>query len=249
MNDVKMKSMKNYGLFAVILFIPALLSAQVSVPQPMKTIDISEFAEIEVIPNKISLRIELKERTELKNEIKISIKAQEDSLRNLVKRMKIDASKLSVISMSTTYTQIRKKEKDAITHKVFDLELTQFSDVNLFMQKLDKWMVYGAYITKIEHNQYDSLMREMQKNALIKAKKTAQFILEGINESLANTLEVRFEMLNYGNDMPYYGVRVGTKDKIQTNFDASYESDEEISNIELKKIKIKSVVFVKFQIK
>ncbi len=242
--------MKKYGLFAAILFVPALLCAQVSVPQPLKSIDISEYAEIEVVPNRISLRIELKERTELKNDVKISIKTQEDSLRSLIKRMKIDASKLSVVSMSTTYTQIRKKEKDAVTNKVFDLELTQFSDANLFMQKLDKWMVYAAYITKVEHSQYDSLMREMQKTALIKAKKTAQFILEGINESVANTMEVRFEMLNYGNDVPYsYWRGAGMKDKIQMNMEASNESDDENANIELKKIKIKSVVFVKFQIK
>ena len=246
-----MKKLKALPVLAMTFLLGSNLIAQQNSNSPIKIIDVNESSEIEVLPNKISIRIELKERTELKNESKISIKVQEDSLRNLLKRMKIDASKLSVVSLSTSYTQIRKKEKDAVTNKIFDLELSQFSDANLLMQKLDKWLVYGAYITKVEHNQYDSLMREMQKKALIKAKKNAQFILDGINESIANTLEVRFEMSNYENNMPFaYLMGSGRQDKIfHRSMNDSSESDDENAPVELKKIKIKSVVFVKFQIK
>lgn len=227
------------------LMFNSLLKAQSGsvVPDPIKTIDISESAEVEVLPNKISLRIQLRDRTEQKGEAKISIKAQEDSLRNLLKRMKIDASKLSVVSMSTSYVQIRKKEKDAVTLKEFDLQLSKLADQLEVFKNLDKWQVFNAYVTQYEFTAYDSLKLELQKKALVKAKNRANYLLSSIGETVRNPLEIRFE--NYGDEgiaFSYMGSRMNKLAGVQ-------DGDADSQELEYKKIKIKVSVFVKFQIK
>ena len=227
------------------LMFNSLLKAQSGsvVPDPIKTIDISESAEVEVLPNKISLRIQLRDRTEQKGEAKISIKAQEDSLRNLLKRMKIDASKLSVVSMSTSYVQIRKKEKDAVTLKEFDLQLSKLADQLEVFKNLDKWQVFNAYVTQYEFTAYDSLKLELQKKALVKAKNRANYLLSSIGETVRNPLEIRFE--NYGDEgiaFSYMGSRMNKLAVVQ-------DGDADSQELEYKKIKIKVSVFVKFQIK
>lgn len=234
------------GSFAIGLPVMAQQQAQMS---PIKTIDISESEEIEVFPNKITLRIILKERTEGKNQDPISIKGQEDSLRKILKTMKIEASKLSVVEMNTSFENVRKR-KDAVTTKVFNLELTKYSEQNRVFQKLDDWKVFSAYVEKYEHSQFDSLILEINKKALFKAKKNAQYILSGIGEVILNPLEIRFDNVNLNYDFKSIQMRGSRMDAAQTYVDGINEtSDSEEQPLELKKIKIKSNVFVKFQIK
>jgi len=233
------------SLFALSFLINSKIVAQVGsvASEPIKTIDVTESAEIEVLPNKISLRIQLRDRTEQKGETEISIKAQEDSLRRLLKRMKIDETKLSVVSMSTSYIQIRKKEKDAVTVKEFDLQLNTLTDQLEVFKNLDKWQVFNAYVTQYECTAFDSLKIELQKKALVKAKNKANFLLSAIGETVKNPLEIRFE--NYGDEgiaVSYAGSRMG---KIAFDLDVEDDSQE----LEYKKMKIKVSVFVKFQIK
>lgn len=233
------------GSFAMIQSANAQQAAQMS---PIKTIDISESSEIEVIPNKITLKIMLKERTEGKNQDPISIKLQEDSLRKVLKTMKIDASKLTVVDMSTTFETVRKR-KDAVSVKVFNLELSKYADQNTIFQKLDKWKVFNAYVEKYEHSQFDSLVLETKKKALVIAKNNAKVLLKGIGEEISNPLEIRYEQGYIEYDRGTYsmmGLKVGRSDKMESDAD---DKEEEIQPLEFKKIKIKSTVFVKFQIK
>ncbi len=216
--------------------------------EPIKTIDISESAEVEVVPNKISLRIYIKDRTEQKGEAKISIKAQEDSLRILLKYMKIDASKLSVVSMSTSYVQVRKREKDAVTVKVFDLQLSKLSDQLEVFKKLDKWQVFNAYVTQYEYTAYDSLKMELQKQALVKAKNRANFLLSSIGETVRNPLEIRFE--NFGDEGIVDSLLgVSYNNRMMSKIALDQDGEDDSQELEYKKIKIKVSVFVKFQIK
>ncbi len=236
------------GSFAIGLPLMAQQQAQMS---PIKTIDISESEEIEVFPNKITLRIILKERTEGKNQDPISIKGQEDSLRKILKTMKIEASKLSVVEMNTSFENVRKR-KDAVTTKVFNLELTKYSEQNRIFQKLDDWKVFSAYVEKYEHSQFDSLVLEMNRKALIKAKNHAKYILGGIGEEILYPLEIRYGDASESEYIGYESPRVyisdsSTNRKIAGDDDAN--EGEENAALEFKKIKIQSNVFVKFQIK
>lgn len=243
-----MKMYLAIGSFAICLPAMAQQQAQMS---PIKTIDISESEEIEVFPNKITLRIILKERTEGKNQDPISIKGQEDSLRKILKTMKIEASKLSVVEMNTSFENVRKR-KDAVTTKVFNLELTKYSEQNRIFQKLDDWKVFSAYVEKYEHSQFDSLVLEMNRKALIKAKKNAQYVLSGIGEVILNPLEIRYVGASQNEYMAYESPVVYSSDS-SANRKIAGDSDESageaISALEYKKIKIQSNVFVKFLIK
>lgn len=233
------------GSFAMIQSANAQQTAQMS---PIKTIDISESSEIEVIPNKITLKIMLRERTEGKNQDPISIKVQEDSLRKVLKTMKIDASKLTVVDMSTTFETVRKR-KDAVSVKVFNLELSKYADQNTIFQKLDKWKVFNAYVEKYEHSQFDSLVLETKKKALVIAKNNAKVLLKGIGEEISNPLEIRYDQgyIEYDRgSAPMTASMWGRSDKMQSDAD---DKEEEVQPLEFKKIKIKSTVFVKFQLK
>lgn len=231
--------------FAMIQFAYAQQAAQMS---PIKTIDISESSEIEVVPNKITLKIMLKERTDGKNQDPISIKVQEDSLHKCLKTLKIDASKLTVVDMSTTFETVRKR-KDAVSVKVFNLELSKYADQNTIFQKLDKWKVFNAYVEKYEHSQFDSLVLETKKKALVIAKNNAKVLLKDIGEEISNPLEIRYEQgyIEYDRgSAPLMATMWGRSDKMESDSD---DQAEEIQPLEFKKIKIKSTVFVKFQIK
>jgi hypothetical protein len=241
-------SLKIYIAIGSFALFQPLISQQQALVSPIKTIDISESSEIEVIPNKITLKIMLRERTEGKNQDPISIKLQEDSLRKVLKTMKIDASKLTVVDMSTTFETVRKR-KDAVSVKVFNLELSKYADQNTIFQKLDKWKVFNAYVENYEHTQFDSLVLETKKRALILAKNNAKSLLKGIGEEISNPLEIRYEQGYIGYDKGAFsmmGIKVGRSDKMQSDAD---DQEEEIQPLEFEKIKIKSTVFVKFQIK
>ena len=238
------------SIFVILSFAIFHTATSQQLPQvsPIKTIDISESSEIEVIPNKITLKIVLKERTEGKNQDPISIKVQEDSLRKFLKMMKIDATKFTVVNMSTSFETVRKR-KDAVSVKIFNLELSKFSDQELIFQKLDKWNVFNAYVEKYEHTHFDSLVLETKKRALILAKNNAKSLLKGIGEEISNPLEIRYDQgyIEYDRGgSPMMATMWGRSDKMQSDAE---DQVEEIQPLEFKKIKIKSTVFVKFQIK
>lgn len=240
--------LKMYCVFGGFVFMQPVFSQQQAQMSPLKTIEISESSEIEVIPNKITLKIMLRERTEGKNQDPISIKVQEDSLRKVLKTMKIEATKLTVVDMSTTFETVRKR-KDAVSIKVFNLELSKYSDQNIIFQKLDKWKVFNAYVEKYEHSQFDSLVLETKKKALVLAKNNAKVLLKGIGEEISNPLEIRYDQgyIEYDrSSTPMTASMWGRSDKMQS---VSEDQDEEVQPLEFKKIKIKSSVFVKFQLK
>jgi uncharacterized protein YggE len=240
-------SLKIYIAIGTFALFQPLISQQQAQVSPIKTIDISESSEMQVNPNKITVKIVLKERTEDKNQQPISIKIQEDSLRLMLKKMKIDASKLTVVNMSTTFESVRKR-KDAVSIKVLNLELSKYSDQNLIFQKLDKWKVFNAYVEKYEHTQYDSLVLEMKKLALMLAKNNAKLILKGIGEELLSPLEIRYEQVYLSDNIsPMLSMMKGSSDKM--DMIEKDDDKEESQPLELGKIKIKSNVFVKFQIK
>lgn len=238
---MKKNSKKIYVLIAVASFVTSLFSqSNNETPQ----IEVSGVYKTEIIPDRIFLSVELNERTDVKHVL--TMQQQEDSLLSLMKKMKISKEKIQFKDAGNDYINNRKKSKTVIAHKVFSIELQNSKQLNLVVKKLDDWMVYNSFISKVEHSKIDSIKKVGQINAIKNAQEKAIYLLMPLNKTIGRVLyvsDIQDISMPMGYAMDARLLGKGNNNLGETN------QEEGSSLPEFEKMKLEYSVNVKFEIK
>jgi uncharacterized protein len=239
--------MKNILLLLALLISTSTINAQ----QPIATaeqpyIEVSGVAEKEIIPDEIYISIIIRERYE--NKEKLSIEAQEEKLKEALKRIGVNLINLSLSSANADYVRVSWQKKDVLTQKEYTLKVGDAATVGKVFQQLDELSLKDAYIAKVNHSKIDSLKKEVKISAMKAAKDKADYMLNAIGEKTGRALIVRENAY-----VPYYrGAYANVHELKEVNVMADGATDSLIAKqpeIEFQKIKIEADVFVKFEIK
>ena len=228
----------------VVLVLCLTFVAQAQEPASQKAyIEVTGTAETEVVPDEITLRITLLERMEGKE--KVTIEKQEAELKKHLKELSIDLASLSLNDAAADYNNIRKKTKNVLISKSYNLKLNSTTQLTKVYERLDLMNAYDAYIAKFSYSKIIELQKENRIKAIKVAKEKAEYLLAAISQTCGAPIQI-IESENFAEgENNYYG-----QPRVMRNVVQSYnivESDNE-GSIEFKKIKVRNAFTVRFEI-
>ncbi|UUV22084.1 SIMPL domain-containing protein [Paenimyroides aestuarii] len=219
--------------FITVLF--AIVS-QIVFSQNLQTspfIEVVGTAEKEIVPDEIIIAITLKEHTDSKN--KISIEEQEASLLSELKKKGIPLEQLTLENANAYELRVRKKTNELINQKQYQLKLASIEEVNSAIDAFDSAKIKVFYIQEMTHTLIEDFRKEVKILALKAAKDKAKYLLESIDQTVGNALEI---------------VEVSDYNLVNARSNVAAPSFQEKGNeIGLKPILIKVSMKTKFEIK
>jgi hypothetical protein len=188
--------MKRFVLSALLLTASAATFAQTTTAvekDPIKKIEVTGTAELEVVPDELYFTISLKEyfKDEKNQKDKIVLETLEKQLIEAVKSAGLPKENLS-ISGVTGYREWtgKKKPQHFLAGKQFQLKLSNANNINELMSKVDDRGVEYVNMSRVEHSKKEEFRRQVKVNALKAAKEKAGYLLESIGEKLGEVLEI-----------------------------------------------------------
>ncbi len=221
-------------------------------------IEVTGTAEKEVIPNEIVIGIVLNERYD--NRKKITIEEQEEKLKEALRAVGIDLSKLSVSGADADYVRISWQRKDVLTRKEYRLKVADAATAGKAFQELEKLSITDANIRSASHTKLDSLRKEIKIVAIKAAKNKADYLLAAIGEKTGRPLIIQEVLTDVPGATNYFEESItrrefGTVSRtipgVITGDRFSYAKSSavpETRELEFQKIKLRTSIYAKFSI-
>lgn len=230
-------------LLAVLALLIQFIGSAQDVLSQKSYIEVTGTAETEVVPDEITLQITLLERMEGKD--KVSIDKQETELKKHLKDLNIDLSNLSLNDALADYRSVRKKTKDVLVSKSYNLKLNSTSQLSKVYERLDQMNAHDARIAKFTYSKIVELQKENRIKAIKVAKEKADYLLAAISQTCGAPIQV-IESENFvEGENNYYPRARAMNVAVQSMSSMEYESDETIA---FKKIKVRNSFLVRFEI-
>lgn len=231
--------MKNITSILVILLITHVTLAQNGknfIDQPY--IEVTGFAETEIIPDEIYLRIELNEND--KNGRR-SIEQQENYMLAKLRQLGIDLDKdLSVLNFSGFFRKKFLANNEVKKRKSYQLIVHNGKTMGEVFRTLDDLDVSNFYIIRTSHSNMEVLKQENKIEALLVAKQKASNYAQALEQDLGKAIFVSENQNSYN-----------TSPNVYREYSKSYDAVaavETIQNLSLKPIKLTSTILARFQL-
>ncbi len=212
---------------------------------PVKKIEVTGSAEMEIVPDEIYFSISLKEyfKDEKNQKDKVTIDVLEKQLIAAVIKAGFPRDNLTIKAITgyRTWTG-KKKPLYFLESKRYILKMNNLYKSDVILDAVDDKGIEYVNIDHVDHSQIKDFRKEIKINALKAAKEKATYLLESINEKVGDVLII--EEL----DDQYY-----TPQPMMTNMLMMKESGDaapmEDSSLEYQKIKLSYKMKAAFKIK
>lgn len=197
-------------------------------------IEVIGTAEMEVIPDEIYIQFTLKEKNESKT--KITIESQEEQLKSQLNANGIDMKNLYLSDANSDYVKVSWRKKEVVTEKDYTLKVSDATAVSQVFMLLEKLQILDASISKVNHSKMADFRKEVKIKAIQAAKEKADYLLGSIGEKTGKPLVVKEQE----SDVVIGRSNVALKGYIS--------NESENNELQFKKIKIQTSIYVKFSI-
>lgn len=227
-------------LLLAIFFCCSLAAyGQGSVAADKRFIEVTGTASRQVTPDRIFLAITLK--NQVLNRQQVTVQQQEELLKQLLLRNKIDLSLLTLADANADILFSRKKTTEYELKKEFVLQLATAEQVTRVTQELQAAHLGELAITKTEYSKIESLQKEVRIAAIKAAKEKADYLLLALGEQTDRPLEIQEVQGNVF-------MRAPISNRLLSN-SLGDEPEEQSTETSFSKIQVKFSYSVKFGIK
>ena len=228
-------------LILALSLLPLLTFGQIN---GQRFISVRGESEIDIVPDRIELTITFAETENVKKENELQQKEAE--LIKLVKNFSIDLKKLSIDNFVANRNGYYNSSNKIRMSKVFKLQLNKIEIVDSLIIKLFEIGANNVAITNLHSNRLEEMKLESTKIALDKAKKKAQIMSEHSGYSIGQILEIsEYSPQSQAMDKGEYYLQSKTVAAYGVNRTVDYEGED----IGIRKIRIRYVVDVKYELK
>lgn len=230
------------------LFMTATSFAQTTDNKPpVKKIEVTGTAEMEITPDEITINITLREYYKTKTN-KVGITTLEAQLQKAVQDAGITKENFTIGNVfGTNYDQWWKKKKsteDFLARKQYVLKVSRLDKINGILAAVDEEGIESVNIAAFNSSKMEEYRKLVKTNALKAAKEKATYLLAAINENIGGVIEVQ----EFNNDQ-YSDVRPEAANmRMFAKADAAGAGVPD-SNIDVKTIKIRAEIRAVFGIK
>ncbi|HVI47209.1 MAG TPA: SIMPL domain-containing protein [Chitinophaga sp.] len=185
--------MKKVMLLAAGLFFAlGSFAQQQQAEKPVKKIEVTGSAEMEITPDEIYLNISLREYVKSKNKVEIGI--LEKQLQKAVIDAGIPKENLTVENVNSYNYEIYRKKKDPMefmARKQYRLKLTKLDKINDILGAVDAEGIENTRIASYTSSKMEQYRKEVKIKALQAAKAKAEYMLTAIGNNLDGVIEIQ----------------------------------------------------------
>jgi uncharacterized protein len=231
------------------VFFAATSFAQTSVviPNPVKRIEVTGSAELEVVPDELYFNVSIREyyNDEKNQKDKVVITTLEKQLLKAVAEAGLPKEVLSLSGVGGYQNYVDKKKKPAtfLESKQYELKVDKADKLDVILSKIESRGVQYANIARVDHSRKEEFKKQVKINALKAAKEKATYLLEAVDQKLGSPLEIRELEEN-----AYYPQPMMFKANMRTMASESADAVQE-SDVQFQKIKISYKMQAAFEIK
>lgn len=183
--------MKTLYLTMALLMAALFVKAQ-SVVNPLEStpyIEVTGEGELEVMPDEIYLQFTLKERVD--GRTKTDIDKQESELKKKLKAAGFDLSNLSLADASSDYVVVKRKNKDVLASKNYEMKISTTAELANLLGVLDEVKAENTTIDRVDHSKMEELKKEVKIMAVKNAKEKADYLLGALDQKAGKVLFIQ----------------------------------------------------------
>ncbi len=242
--------MKKLFLFAALISMisfTSLAQQTIAVTNPVKKIEVTGSAEMEVVPDEVYVGVTLKEYYK-PNKTKVSIDEISKSFITTCEKAGIGKERIEVQNMSgfdqsTWWQRKQKKEQpDLMQQTTYTVKFTSPGEIDKLVNLLDDNATQNIYISKTSNSKEMEYRKQLKMQALQNAKTKAQYMLEGIGAKAGDVLFVKEIEINDNIYPMYKGAMMMANAAMESNVSAN-------EGLNFTKIKYRYEVEAHFEIK
>lgn len=231
-------------------FIALQVTAQDKTKEPLRSINVSGSAEMEVTPDEIYVQIDLREYDK-KGSGKIDIESIRNNFLNAVKSIGLTENDISVQGYSGYgnnywwYKKKNSKNPDMKASISYVIKLSSTSKMDELVAKLDDEATQNFFIQRVAHSKIQEYRKQLKIQAVKSAKEKAIYLAEAIGEKVGDAITINEPHENnywYQNQPRGYANSNATITEV--NIDGVSASTP--MNVDFKKIKLKFDVQANF---
>lgn len=202
-------------------------------------IEVSGTAEMEIIPDMIYLRIVINEK-DTKN--KVPLNEQEKAMLEKLKNIGIDTKKdLSIEDLDSNFRKRKFASNDVVLSKSYMLLVKDAQTASKVYTELESIDISNINVDRVDNSKMSDYRKEVRVNAIKAAKEKAAYMSNAVGQNIGRAIYM--EEQNQGFVQPMYANSMMRKASLDESA-SPYES-----NIDFKKIKIESTMFLRFELK
>lgn len=236
--------MKIYAYLTGLMLFTTSAFAQIApeAPSEKNYIEVVGNGELEIIPDEIYISITIREREVGKK--KVTVETQELDLKNAVKELGIPMENLTLSDANADYVKVSWTKKDVVSKKSYVLKVADAATVGKVYEKLDALKILDAYIARVSHSKMEAFKKQVRIMAIKAAKDKAEYLLAAIDEKMGNPIVIYEE--NSVRNLPR---KLMNLRGVTTASEVDYvDGIRQPAEIQFKKIKLQSSIYVKFEI-
>lgn len=185
-------------LLVILMSVPLMNLAQqtIHLPDPVKKIEVTGSAEMEVVPDEIYIAITVQEYYNKQKE-KINIDAISKNFIATCEKAGISKERIEVQDMSGFdntswwYRKRKKEQPDLLQSTTYIVKFSNPAEVDKLVNMLDDNATQNIYLYKTSSSKQAEYRKQLKKEALQNAKAKAQYLLEGIGAKAGSVLYVK----------------------------------------------------------
>lgn len=247
-----MKYLKNILLFALMLIVSNIFGQQITNNNNSRSIEVLGYAEEEVVPDEIYVRLVLKEYFE--GRIRITMKEQEETLIKAIQSMGYELENIRMTNSKSSYTKILWQSKEAISINTYVLKLSTAEEVKILVEKVKDMSVFSFEILSRTSSQLEKIKENVRAKAIQNAIDKADNMLKVLGETRGKVIIITESPYPVATAIPtsvYYskqdlGRQPGRSISSVYDSNSSYNMDKVV---EFDPITVTASIYVKFEIK
>ena len=204
-------------------------------------IEVTGKAEMEIIPDEIYLKIEIKEKDYKGKQI---LEDLEKLMNERLIEIGIDISKdLAIKDLVSNFKNYWKKSNKIYTSKEFQLLVHDANTAGLVFQELESIGISNITIDRVNHSKIQELKAEVKVKAIIASKLKATSLVSAIDQTIGKAIFIQ-EIENFN-----IGGRIDRLSNIVvTNYRLKEQPEKSMPIIEFEKIKLEYSILTRFEL-
>ena len=234
--------MKKIGLIFLLTFLTFQCYSQTKNFIDKPYLETTAIVDTLVIPNRIYLSILI---TEKDTRGRTSVEELENKMNAKLNSLGIDTKKqLTLSDVTSNFKNYFLKGKDVLKNKAYTLLVYDAKTAGKVIVGLESIKISNVRLSKTEYSKIEQLKIELKQKAVVKAKIQAESMLKPLNQNLGKAIYI--SDLNSNITSMLQGKATGIQIR---GYSSNYQAREyDPIDIEFEKIKIESVVTIKFGI-
>ena len=227
-------------LITVLLTINLTSQSKNFIDQPY--LETTATSDTLVTPDEIYMSITITEK-DTKN--RKSLEVMESQMANKLRSLGIDVEKqLTVADASSNFKRYLLKRKDVLKSRNYILlvyEATTMAEVMIGLEELE---ISNVYIRKAEYSKMNKLKLHLKSEAVMAAKQNAEALLAPLSQNAGRAIHIA----DNTRDIRAYDRLEEVQFRVGMEYDEGNTLKSKVENISFEKIRVESVVTVRFAI-